>query len=127
MSNHDEDVQSGYNATVQEATVDHKTIALVSYFLMIVGLAPISVIIAYIKRGEANQVFASHWTNIIRVFWFGLALGFAAYIGAFVITAATLGFGAFIAWVLPLAVAVWWWYRTIKGALLLNDSKPYPA
>lgn len=126
MSTENQDVPESLH-TDRTSSVDHKTIALVAYVLMVIGLAPIGVILAYVKRSEADKMFASHWSNIIRVFWIGLALGVAAYIGALVLTAATMGVGALVAWMLPLAVAVWWWYRTIKGALLLNDSKPYPS
>jgi uncharacterized membrane protein len=127
MSNQTQNVQTQADQTSGPSSVDHKTIALIGYVLMIFGLAPISVIMAYIKRPDASEMFASHWSNMIRVFWIGLALGLAAYIAAFALTAATLGFGALIAWMLPLAVAVWWWYRSIRGLLLLNDGKPYPA
>jgi hypothetical protein len=45
----------------------------------------------WVKRGQSDRPLASRGTNVIRVFWLGLALGVAASIAAFVLTAAKAG------------------------------------
>lgn len=82
---------------------------------MIVGLTVIvGLIMAYMKRGEADEIAASHYTFLIRTFWFGL-LG--AFIGSVTIFA---GIGV----VIMAAVAVWVIIRIAMGFLRYNDGKP---
>jgi uncharacterized membrane protein len=97
-----------------------RTLVLVSYILMGVGLfvgltAVIAVVICHIKRSEAvATIYESHFTWLIRTFWWSL-LGM-------VIAAITsiIGIG------IVLSVVVWAWviYRLVKGFLSFNDRRP---
>lgn len=97
------------------------SIVLVSYILMAVGLfvgitALIAVIICHIKRSDAvATIYESHFTWLIRTFWWGLLGGI---IGA--VTTPLFGIGALISFV------VWGWfvYRVVKGFLSFNDRRP---
>jgi len=84
-----------------------------SLFIGLTGI--VAIIIAYVKRDEARGSFLeSHYTWIIRTFWFGL-------VGA-VIGGATMwifGLGMIIVGV----VIVWYIYRIVKGWLALNDGR----
>lgn len=99
-----------------------RTVVLVCYVLMGVGLfagitSLVAVIICHLKRDEAAATpYASHYTWLIRTFWWSL-LGF-------VIAAVTsfVGIGLLI-WAV---VWVWVLYRVIKGFLAFNDRRPIP-
>jgi len=92
--------------------------AYVLYALSIFTGVPmlIGVIVAYVARGEAPAWLQSHYTFLIRTFWYFIAL-FAA--GAVLVV---IGVGLIVLWVLPLWVAV----RVIRGWLLLENAKPVP-
>lgn len=84
-----------------------------SLFIGLTGI--VAIIIAYVKRDEARGSFLeSHYTWIIRTFWFGLV--------CVVIGGATMwifGLGMIIVGV----VIVWYIYRIVKGWLALNDGR----
>ncbi len=98
-----------------------RSIVLVSYILMAVGAfvgltAVIAVIICHIKRAEAvATIYESHYTWLIRTFWWSLLGGI---IGA--ITTPLLGIGVVISFV----VWVWFMYRIVKGFLSFNERRP---
>jgi len=82
----------------------------------------IALIIAYVKRGEAQGTWlASHYRWLIRTFWFSLLLG---CIGALVFI--TL-IGIPIAFAIWIATTVWVIYRLIRGFILFQESKPIPG
>src|SRR5207237_7457114 len=75
----------------------------------------IALIIAYVKRGEAQGTWlASHYRWLIRTFWFSLLLG---CIGALVFI--TL-IGIPIAFAIWIATTVWVIYRQIRGFVLFQ-------
>lgn len=97
-----------------------RTVVLVSYVLMAVGLfvgltALIAVIICHVKRSEAvATIYESHFTWLIRTFWWSLLGMIIAAILSIV------GIGVVI------SVVVWVWviYRLVKGFLSFNDRRP---
>ncbi len=116
--------------------------AIVCYGLFIAAFtngitAIVGVVLAYIKRDEVRgTIWESHFTNLIRVFWGGLALGVLvavlAVCGAFGIANAAQ-FDRFNGAVvlLPLAgigcvlYVVWYLYHCIKGLMRALDGKAY--
>ena len=89
----------------------------------LVGLAGVAgVIIAYVKRGEAQGTWvASHLTWLIRTFWWSLLWGL---IGAILFV--TL-IGIPIAIAIFVATSIWGIYRVIRGFLAFKDSAPLPG
>ncbi len=88
-------------------------------------LAIIAMIIGLIKRDDVRGTWLdSHYAWMSRTFWWGLLWGAGALALYFVLTVITLGLGAMLFWVFPVAVAIWYLYRIIKGWLALNDRKP---
>lgn len=79
---------------------------------MLVGL-----IVAYVARAEAPHWQQTHYTFLIRTFWYFIAL---VAIGVALVMA--FGLGLLLIWVLPLWVAI----RVIRGWLLLENTKPVP-
>lgn len=86
-------------------------LAVVSGFPMLVGL-----IVAYVARGEAPHWLQTHYTFLIRTFWYFIALFCIGIVLAFFLV------GFMLLWVLPLWVAI----RVVRGWLLLEDKKPVP-
>lgn len=107
-------------STAEEERI--RSMALVSYVLMGVGLfagitSLIGVIICHIKRDEAAAtIYESHYTWLIRTFWWSL-LGF-------LIAAVTSFIG--IGYAIWLAVWVWVLYRIVKGFMAFNERRPLP-
>jgi uncharacterized membrane protein len=89
-------------------------------FAPLVGLAGIvGVIIAYVKRGDAQGTWvASHLTWLIRTFWWSLLWGL---IGA-VIFVTLIGIPIAIA--IFVATSLWGIYRLVRGFLAFKDSEP---
>ncbi|MCX7893527.1 MAG: hypothetical protein N2544_14340 [Burkholderiales bacterium] len=84
-----------------------------SFFVPFVWL--VGIIMAYVKRDEARGSFLeSHYTWLIRTFWWGLAGG---VLGGLTVVVFGLGF------VVLAAVVVWVVYRIVKGWLALNDGR----
>jgi len=83
-----------------------------SIFLPFASIA--GVIMAYIKAGDvAGSHLSSHYSWLIRTFWWSALLGFVGMI--------TFFFGVGI--VVFIATGIWFIYRVIKGFLKLNDGK----
>ncbi len=96
-------------------------------FAPLVCLAGIvGVIIAYVKRGEAQGTWvASHFTWLIRTFWWSLLWD---VIGVLILV--TLGLiliGIPIAIAIFVATSIWGIYRLVRGFLLFKDSQPVPG
>ncbi|MEJ0040969.1 MAG: hypothetical protein WDM81_01490 [Rhizomicrobium sp.] len=126
-----------------------RAVSLICYglflFALVNGITAIAgVVLAYIKRDEARgTIWESHLRNLIRVFWIGVALAFAAL--ALVLPALSTLIYALIAtdghpppplvgglvatvpilWLGGLAFLVWYLYRTIGGFARALDGKPY--
>lgn len=98
-----------------------KTNALIAYGLMVVGIFTgifwiVGAIWAMVKKGDAQgTMFADHYTNIIKTFWWGLGLSILGAILAFVV----------VGYFLLLAVWIWSIFKVVKGLANLTANKPY--
>ena len=98
-----------------------KTNALIAYGLMGIGLFTgifwvIGAIWAMVKKDDAvGTLFEDHYSNIIKVFWWGIGLSIIGFILIFFVV------GYFI------LLAVWFWsiYKLIKGFSKITSNKPY--
>lgn len=97
--------------TMPRAAYGLYALSVVSGFPMLVGL-----IVAYLARGEAPHWLQTHYTFLIRTFWYFVAL---VCIGM-VLAVFLVGF--MLLWVLPL----WLVIRVVRGWLLLENKKPVP-
>jgi uncharacterized membrane protein len=97
---------------------------LIAPFFGVLGI--VSVIIAYVNRGEAAGTWlASHYRWLIRTFWFSMLW---AVIGMMVLV--TLGLiliGIPIAFGIWIAATIWVIYRLIRGYTLFKQSRPIPG
>jgi len=84
---------------------------LVSFLTALTAIA--GLIIAYLKRGDADAVSVSHFVYQIRTFWIGLLF---TVIG---VVTAPIGIGFLVF----LALLVWVLVRCIKGLLANNDNR----
>jgi uncharacterized membrane protein len=111
----------GIAAIVSLASSGLPLIAPLSGILGIIGI-----IVCYVKKDEAAGTWvASHFTWLIRTFWWSLLW---AVLGWLVL--GTLG------WILvgiPIAIGIWFvaglWviYRVVRGYLLFKDSRAIPG
>ena len=92
-------------------------------FAPLVGLAGIvGVIIAYVKQGEAQGTWvASHFTWLIRTFWWSLLWDVIA-----VVLFVTL-IGIPLAIAILVGTSIWGIYRLVRGYLSFKDSQPIPG
>jgi uncharacterized membrane protein len=92
-------------------------------FAPLVCLAGIAgVIVAYVKRGDAQGTWvASHLTWLIRTFWWSLLWDVIA-----VLLFVTL-IGIPIAIAILVATSIWGIYRLVRGFLSFKDSEPIPG
>lgn len=109
------------SAVVALASTGLPLIAPLTGLLGIVG-----VIVCYVKRGEAQGTWvASHFTWLIRTFWWSLLWAILGWIILLVLLIVLIG--------IPIAYAIWFcagiWviYRVVRGYLLFKDSKAIPG
>ncbi len=121
---------------------DARIVTLICYGLYLAAIAMVvtaivGVVLAYIKRAEVRgSVWESHFTNLIHVFWAGVA---ATAICLAALTVGVLGIWSGVQHddlpvsigVLPagylaaLLFLVWYLYRTIRGFLRAAEGRPY--
>jgi len=84
------------------------------------------IIVCYVKRSEAAGTWvASHFTWLIRTFWWSLVWAVIGWI--------VLGILGWILIGIPIALAIWFvaglWviYRVIRGYLVFKDSRAIPG
>jgi uncharacterized membrane protein len=95
--------------------------ALIAYGLMGVGLFTgifwiIGAIWAMVKKDDAaGTLFEDHYSNIIKIFWWGLGLSIIGFVLIFFVV------GYFV------LLAVWCWsvFKLIKGFAKITSNKPY--
>ena len=101
--------------------MDLRTWTILCYGLYLIGwlnglTAVIGVIIAYLKRREAaGTPWASHFDNLITVFWVSLIVG--------LVGALTIWF--LIGFVIWFVLVIWYLYRTIRGLVRTLDNRAY--
>jgi uncharacterized membrane protein len=96
-------------------------------FAPLVGVAGIvGVIIAYVKRGDAQGTWvASHFTWLIRTFWWSLLWDIIG--GIILFTLGLILIGIPIAIAIFVATSIWGIYRLIRGFLYFKDSQAVPG
>ncbi len=105
------------------AASDDKTIAIVNYVLMIVGVLAtagvlnlVALVLAYAKRSEASDWVRSHYDFQIRTFWISLIAGLVGI--------ATMIIG--IGFAILLLLAIWVLVRAVVGLSHVTSNRPYP-
>lgn len=90
----------------------------------VLGIA--GVIVCYVKRSDAAGTWvASHFTWLIRTFWWSLLWAVVGWLILFTLGLILVG--------IPIAIAVWFvagiWviYRVIRGYLAFKDSQAIPG
>lgn len=97
-----------------------KNMAMAVYILNLLAFfngvtAIFGVVIAYVKRGDAGpSVFASHFSDQIRVFWITVVVGAIGWITSWILI-------GFVVWFF---LAIWYGYRNIMGLLRLAGNRP---
>jgi uncharacterized membrane protein len=87
--------------------------------LSTIGL--IGLIIAYVKRGDAQGSWThSHLAYLIRTFWWALGASLIGWLCALTLILLPIG------WLIWLGAAVWILYRVIRGYLYFKDGKALP-
>ncbi|MDR3527877.1 MAG: hypothetical protein P4L57_11405 [Rhizomicrobium sp.] len=113
--------QQSQNTSVSSSE-SHRTMAIVSYILLLAGWPTlhvatlVGVVLAYVQRSEARgTLWESHYEAIISTFWIALVVGVIAIPLCFV----GVGF------LLLAGVVIWFLYRTIRGLIHAIDNRPY--
>jgi uncharacterized membrane protein len=101
--------------TQAAGSAEGKPWILACYILSLIGFGLVSVIIAYVKRGDfANTIWAGHATFIIRTFWWavlGIVVG---------IVLTFLLVGIVVLW----AVGIWLVVRVVVGLVRAISDQP---
>lgn len=98
-----------------------KAHALIAYGLMVIGLFTgifwiIGAIWAMVKKEDAiGTRFEDHYSNVIKIFWWGLGLSILGFLLAFVIIGY---FVLFVVW-------IWSIYRVVKGLARITSNQAY--
>jgi uncharacterized membrane protein len=106
-------------------------IALVSsgfhFVAPLMGLVGIAgLIVAYVKRGDAQGTWvASHFTWLIRTFWYSLFWGVVG--GVVLLVLGIILIGIPIALLIWAVASIWVIYRVIRGYLAFKESRPIPG
>ena len=97
------------------------------HFAPLVAIAGIvGVIIAYVKRGEAQGTWvASHLDWLIGTFWWSLL--WSVIVGAVGVLLMLVLIGFVLLPVGLAAVSIWVIYRVVRGYLAFKDSQPLPS
>lgn len=137
------DSPASQNAAPQApAFSDMRVLTIICYGLFLLAFtngltAIVGVVLAHIKRSETRgTIWESHFANLIRVFWTGVAFWVVFFTAAL--------FGVVGTWhmaitndfyppmlALPLLglafliYVVWYLYRTVRGLLFALENKPY--
>jgi len=100
-----------------------KTNALIAYGLMGIGLFTgifwiVGAIWAMVKKEDAvGTIFEDHYSNLIKIFWLGLAISIIGFILAFIL----------IGYFVLLGVWIWSVYKLIKGFVKITSNKSYKS
>lgn len=108
--------------SVPASDSDARLMAILGYILFLVGWPTLhmatvgGLILAYIKRPDARgTIWESHFSNIIETFWIAFVLAVVAIPLCFVV----------VGFFLLGAIALWVFYRTIKGLIYAIEGRPY--
>lgn len=90
-------------------------------------LGIIGVIVAYVKRDEAEGTWvASHLRWLIRTFWYSTLWGVVGGV-VFVLLFIVFLLGPLLAWGIWGLTSLWVIYRVVRGYLRFKDSQPIPG
>jgi uncharacterized membrane protein len=91
-----------------------------------IGLGIVGVIVCYVKKNDAAGTWvASHFTWLIRTFWWSLLWAVIGWLVLFTLGLVLIG--------IPIAIAIWFvaglWviYRVVRGYLLFKESQAIPG
>ncbi|MGN6147198.1 MAG: DUF4870 family protein [Rhizomicrobium sp.] len=121
---------------------DARMLAIVCYGLFLFAFtngltAIVGVVLAHIKRGETRgTIWESHFTNLIHVFWIGVAFWVVFFCAGLVWLAGswhavivddfpTPIFAMPILGLAFLAYVVWYLYRVVRGLLRALENRGY--
>ena len=128
---------------------DLRTTLLIAYALFVLApfngvTAILGIVLVYLRRGEARgTIWESHTRNLTRVFWISvavfivlLAVLLQSFGGLFFWLVTTNGnpppalVGALFLivpalWLAAILFAVWYLYRTLRGAVRAIENNPY--
>ena len=97
---------------------------VVAPLMGLVGIA--GLIVAYVKRGDAQGTWvASHFTWLIRTFWYSFLWGVVGAIVLLVLGIILIGIP--IALLIWAVASIWVIYRVIRGYLVFKESRPIPG
>ena len=86
-------------------------------------LAIVAVIVGAVKRDDvAGTYLETHVSWLARTFWWGLFWVAVCVVLTTLLVITVIGL--VIAWVPFTVLALWYFYRVIKGGLRLNDDRP---
>lgn len=100
-----------------------KTNALIAYAFMVIGVFTgifwiVGAIWAMVKKADAQgTIFEDHYSNIIKTFWWGIALSIVGFILAFVV----------VGYIIMLAVWIWSIVKIVKGIARITSNKSYSS
>jgi uncharacterized membrane protein len=88
--------------------------------LTLIGI--VAVIVCYVKRDDAAGTWvASHFTWLIRTFWWSLAWSVIGWVLFVTLIGIPIAVGIWV------VCAIWVIYRVVRGYLLFKDSQPIPG
>ncbi len=95
--------------------LDGAKLVYILYFISFaVGITSIAgLVVAYLKRGDASVVAASHYTWQIRSFWIGFLYSVLGIVSMFIL----------VGWLILLATAIWFLVRSIKGFIAAGEGR----
>ena len=132
-----QDAASTGNPPVNAATIVYVlfAIAVIGTLLSsgLIAFAPlgcvagfVGLVIAYVKRSDAQGTWvASHFTWLIRTFWWSLLWDVIAVVILFTLGLILIGIPIAIA--ILIATSIWGIYRLVRGFLLFKDSQAVPG
>ncbi len=86
----------------------------------------VGLIVCYVKRDDAAGTWvASHFTWLIRTFWWSLVWATLGWLVLLVLGIILIGIP--IAYAIWFVAGIWFLYRIVRGYLLFNASRPIPG
>ncbi|MBO9706741.1 MAG: hypothetical protein J7521_00890 [Caulobacter sp.] len=120
---------------VAERPAEDKVLPIVVYALYLLSFTNgltlfVGLIVAYLNRGEAGPVNASHYTFAIRTFWLSIwwfLIGVALILFGVALLVVLIGLPMIIVGAAILAaITLWFVVRMILGLNYLLKGEPYP-
>lgn len=114
---------------------EDKILPIVVYALYLLGFTNgltflVGLIVAYVYRGEAGPINASHYTFAIRSFWLSIwwfLIGLALFLVGLALLVLLIGIPMmFVGGSIMGAVGVWFAVRAIMGLVYLLKGEAYP-